>query len=110
MERKFDLHDSSIARYSHLPLIHVPIHPVQPDKRLGKFLHIIRDSPVYPVIYDAKRRVCSLPPIINSEHSKIKLTTKNVFIEITATDEYKANVVLNTLVCMFSEYCDEKFT
>ena len=36
------------------------------------YLHIIRDSPVYPVIYDAKRRVLSMPPIINGDHSKIK--------------------------------------
>ncbi|OZJ03624.1 hypothetical protein BZG36_03731 [Bifiguratus adelaidae] len=81
-----------------------------PDRHLGKFLHIIRDSPVYPVIFDANHTVCSLPPIINSEHSKIKLTTKNVFIEITATDKTKASIALNTLVCMFSEYCEDKFT
>ncbi|KAI8140510.1 beta subunit of phenylalanyl-tRNA synthetase [Fennellomyces sp. T-0311] len=80
------------------------------DKHLGRYLHIIRDSPVYPVVYDANRVVCSLPPIINSEHSKIKLTTKNVFIEITATDEHKANIVLNTLVSMFSQYCAKPFT
>ncbi|KAI8877197.1 beta subunit of phenylalanyl-tRNA synthetase [Backusella circina FSU 941] len=80
------------------------------DKHLGKFLHIIRDSPVYPVVYDANRVVCSLPPIINSDHSKITLDTKNVFIEITATDEHKASTVLNTLCAMFSEYCSEPFT
>ncbi|KAG1143829.1 hypothetical protein G6F37_005418 [Rhizopus arrhizus] len=80
------------------------------DKHLGKFLHIIRDSPVYPVVFDANRVVCSLPPIINSDHSKITLNTKNVFIEITATDEHKASTVLNTLVAMFSEYCSEPFT
>ncbi|KAJ3030500.1 UNVERIFIED_CONTAM: hypothetical protein HDU68_008788 [Siphonaria sp. JEL0065] len=80
------------------------------DRKLSKFLPIIRDSPVYPVIYDSKRRVLSLPPIINSDHSKIKLATKNVFIECTATDLTKAKVVLNTVVTMFSEYCKEKFT
>ncbi|CAO3600139.1 unnamed protein product [Absidia cylindrospora] len=80
------------------------------DRNLGKFLHIIRDSPVYPVVFDASRTVCSLPPIINSDHSKIKLSTKNVFIEITATDEHKVNTVLNTLVAMFSQYCEEPFT
>ncbi|CDH55733.1 phenylalanyl-trna beta subunit [Lichtheimia corymbifera JMRC:FSU:9682] len=80
------------------------------DKHLGKFLHIIRDSPVYPVVFDANRTVCSLPPIINSEHSKIKLSTKNVFIEITSTDEHKSNIVLNILCAMFSEYCAEPFT
>ncbi|ORZ08418.1 beta subunit of phenylalanyl-tRNA synthetase [Absidia repens] len=80
------------------------------DRNLGKFLHIIRDSPVYPVVFDASRTVCSLPPIINSDHSKIKLSTKNVFVEITATDEHKVNTVLNTLVAMFSQYCEEPFT
>lgn len=35
------------------------------DKHLGKYLHIIREKPVYPVIYDSSRVVCSLPPIIN---------------------------------------------
>lgn len=86
------------------------VYCFQEDKHLGKFLHIIRDSPVYPVIYDANRVVCSLPPIINSDHSKITLNTKNVFIEITATDEHKASTVLNTLCAMFSEYCSEPFT
>ncbi|KAJ3084245.1 phenylalanyl-tRNA synthetase [Rhizoclosmatium globosum] len=80
------------------------------DRKLSKFLPIIRDAPRYPVIYDSKRRVLSLPPIINSDHSKIKLTTKNVFIECTATDLTKAKIVLNTVVTMFSEYCKEKFT
>ncbi|CAG8646363.1 9182_t:CDS:10, partial [Funneliformis caledonium] len=80
------------------------------DKNLGKFLHIIRDSSEYPVIYDANRVVCSLPPIINGDHSKITLNTKNVFIECTATDLTKAKIVLNTVVTMFSEYCAEPFT
>ncbi|RIB10673.1 beta subunit of phenylalanyl-tRNA synthetase [Gigaspora rosea] len=80
------------------------------DKHLGKFLHIICDSPVYPVIYDANRKVCSLPPIINGDLSKITLNTKNVFIECTATDLTKAKIVLNTVVTMFSEYCEQPFT
>jgi len=53
--------------------------------------------------------VCSLPPIINSEHSKITLDTKDVFIEITATDLTKAKITLNTLVAMFAEYCEKPF-
>ena len=56
---------------------------------------------------DSKRTVCSLPPIINSDHSKISLETTNVFIECTATDVTKANIVLNQLVAMFSQYCGE---
>ncbi|KAK9448247.1 uncharacterized protein V1518DRAFT_418445 [Limtongia smithiae] len=80
------------------------------DKHLGRFLHIIRDAPVYPVVFDAQRRVCSLPPIINSERSKITLDTTNVLIEVTATDKTKVEIVVNQLVAMFSEYCAEPFT
>lgn len=80
------------------------------DKHLSRYLHIIRDSPVYPIIYDAKRRVLSMPPIINSDHSKITLQTKDVFIDITATDKTKLEIVNQILVTMFSQYCSEPFT
>ncbi|EON63554.1 phenylalanyl-tRNA synthetase, beta subunit [Coniosporium apollinis CBS 100218] len=80
------------------------------DKHLGRYLHIIRDSPVYPVIYDSNRTVLSLPPIINGDHSKITLDTKNIFIEVTATDKTKVEIVIRILIAMFSRYCDEPFT
>lgn len=82
----------------------------QKDKHLGKYLHIIRDSPVYPVIYDSKRTVCSLPPIINGDHSKITLDTKNVLIEITALDKTKLDIVTKIMVTMFSQYTSKPFT
>jgi len=74
-------------------------------KHLKPYAELVYDCPRYPVIRDAKGTVLSLPPVINSRHSRIQRTTKNVFIECTATDETKANVVLDTLVAMFSEYC-----
>jgi phenylalanyl-tRNA synthetase beta chain len=80
------------------------------DKHLGRYLHIIRDSPVYPVIYDSKRKVCSLPPIINGDLSKITLDTKNVFMEVTATDKTKLEIVVNIMMTMFSQYAAEEFT
>ncbi|XP_031285396.1 phenylalanine--tRNA ligase beta subunit, cytoplasmic [Pistacia vera] len=79
------------------------------DLKLKKYLHIIENSPVYPVLYDRKRTVLSLPPIINGAHSAITLKTKNVFIECTATDLTKAKIVLNTMVTMFSAYCERKY-
>ncbi|KAK0453433.1 phenylalanyl-tRNA synthetase subunit beta [Armillaria borealis] len=80
------------------------------DKHLSRYLHIIRDSPVYPIIYDAKDQVLSMPPIINSNHSKITLDTKNVFIDVTATDKTKLDIVVNIVATMFSEYCAEPYT
>ena len=51
-----------------------------------------------------------MPPIINSEHSKITLNTRNIFIDVTATDETKLGIVVNIISAMFSEYCEEAFT
>jgi phenylalanyl-tRNA synthetase beta chain len=85
-------------------------YPMQKDRHLGRYLHIIRDSPVYPVIYDSNRVVCSLPPIINGDHSKISSETRNIFIECTATDKTKLEIVVNILVAMFSEYAEKKFS
>ncbi|XP_029211120.2 phenylalanine--tRNA ligase beta subunit-like [Acropora muricata] len=79
------------------------------ESHLKQYLSIIRDKPVYPVIFDANGVVLSMPPIINGEHSKITMKTRNVFIESTATDLHKAKIVLDTLVTMFSVYCDEPF-
>jgi phenylalanyl-tRNA synthetase beta chain len=83
---------------------------IQSDRYLGKYLPIIRDSPVYPIIYDKDDRVLSFPPIINSEHTKITVNTRNVFIDLTATDVTKLNTVTNIVATMFSEYCEEPFT
>ena len=77
---------------------------------MKQYLHIIKDSPVYPIIYDSNDVVLSMPPIINGDHSKITLNTKNVFIECTGTDLTKTKVVLDTLVTMFSVYSSEPFS
>lgn len=71
---------------------------LQQDKKLSEFLPLIDSSDLWPVIRDARGEVLSLPPIINSEYSKIDLTTKDVFIESTATDLAKANIALGVLV------------
>ncbi|MCJ1430503.1 phenylalanine--tRNA ligase subunit beta, partial [Sticta canariensis] len=80
------------------------------DKHLSRYLPIIRDSPVYPVILDSNRTVCSMPPVINSDHSKININTRNVFIDITATDKTKVEIVNKIIVAMFSQYTEDQFT
>ena len=79
-------------------------------KHLKPYTDIIYACPAYPVIYDANNTVLSLPPIINSKHSAIGLSTTNVFIECTGTDLTKCNIVLDTMVTMFSEYCAAPFS
>ncbi|CAF0954805.1 unnamed protein product [Adineta ricciae] len=79
------------------------------DTHLRRYVSIIQDSDVYPVIYDSNNVVLSLPPIINGDHSKMSVKTKNVFIECTAVDLHKANTVLNTMLTMFAQYCSKPF-
>lgn len=47
----------------------------------NRYVPILAGKQRYPVIRDANGVVLSLPPIINSDHSKISTETKNIFIE-----------------------------
>ncbi|KNG74772.1 hypothetical protein PFMG_00954 [Plasmodium falciparum IGH-CR14] len=77
---------------------------------LKPYLKIIKDFDKYPIIVDSNEQILSLPPIINCDHTKISLNTKNVFIECTAIDRNKAQIALNILCSMLSEYCVPKYS
>lgn len=70
------------------------------DSHLKSYLPLIKDKPEYPVIKDRNNVVLSMPPIINGDVSKITLNTKNILIEVTATDREKATIALDTIVSM----------
>jgi len=74
------------------------------DIKMKKFLPILEGHDRYPVFYDADRNVLSLPPIINSERTKITTETKDVFIEITGTDIMKTKTCLAVMAAQFSEH------
>ena len=74
------------------------------DNVMKKFVPILDGHDKYPVFYD-NDGVLSLPPLINSERTKISLDTKNVFIEVTATDLQKAKICLAILSAQFSKHC-----
>lgn len=66
------------------------------DSVMKKFVPILDGHSKYPVFTDDVG-VLSLPPLINSERTKISLDTRNVFIEVTATDIQKAKICLAVL-------------
>uniref|UniRef100_A0A0N4ZX65 Phenylalanine--tRNA ligase beta subunit n=1 Tax=Parastrongyloides trichosuri TaxID=131310 RepID=A0A0N4ZX65_PARTI len=78
------------------------------DSHLKEYLPILEGEEYYPVIYDSNRIICSLPPIINGDHSKITAKTKNIFIECTGTDLEKCQTTVKTIAALFSEYCEQK--
>jgi len=57
----------------------------------------------YPLLHDGRGKVLSMPPIINSEDTKVEENTKNIFVDITATDEKAANEVLNIIATTFAD-------
>ena len=65
---------------------------------MSPYVEIIEDSPLLPLIMDSNDNILSLPPLINSDLTKISLKTKNIFIDITATDNTKAHFALYVLL------------
>lgn len=82
----------------------------QKKSHLKKYLHLLDVSDRWPVVRDADGKVMSLPPIINSEYSKLTSDTRDVFIECTAVDYTRAVVAVISLCAGFSIYCSKKFT
>ena len=52
------------------------------ESHLKQYLPIIRDKPVYPVIFDANGVVLSMPPIINGECiiRHVDMVSKSTFV------------------------------
>lgn len=73
------------------------------DRKMKEYVNIVKDSNLIPLITDSNNVVLSLPPLINGDHSKITLKTKNIFVEMTAIDLTKAKTALNTIISMFSQ-------
>ena len=80
------------------------------DPKLGKYLYLLEGKQKYPVMMDSNGVIMSLPPIINSQHTKMTLNTHNVLIDVTGLDYTKCEIVLNTLIAMFSIYSKTPFT
>jgi len=85
-------------------------HYTNVDKHMARYVQLISDSPVVPLFVDATDQVLSMPPLINSDFTKITLDTKDIFFDLTATDPTKLDIVLNEIVAMFAEYATPQFS
>jgi len=68
--------------------------------KIGKYVKLIEDNDKY-VCFEDSKGVISVPPIINSERSKIDECTRNVFVEVTGTDFNRVNTMLRLIVGAF---------
>jgi len=67
------------------------------------YKHILEGKPLYPVIEDRDGYVLSFPPIINGTQTTVTTETKNIFLDLTGTDEATVMSVLNIVATSFAE-------
>jgi phenylalanyl-tRNA synthetase beta chain len=65
------------------------------------YAHLVKGK--YPLILDSKARVLSLPPILNSEDTKVTASTKSLFCDVSGLEEAAVEKVAALLACALSE-------
>ena len=71
---------------------------LQKHKKGVEYKHLLEKYEEYPLWIDSKEQVLSMPPIINSEHTKVTETTKSLFIDITGYGLKYLKQALNILI------------
>ena len=67
------------------------------------YAKIVRDFPLFPLIVDDEDHVCSFPPIINGERTRVTTATKNILLDVTGTDQRAVNVAANIICTALAE-------
>ncbi|XP_006124760.3 leucine-rich repeat-containing protein 47 [Pelodiscus sinensis] len=76
---------------------------------LHKYLQLLDGKENYPCLVDAEGVVISFPPITNSERTKIRKTTSDLFLEVTSgTSLQICKDIMDTLILKMAEL--NKFT
>ena len=65
--------------------------------------HLISDYEKYPLLIDSEGTVLSMPPIINSEDTRVTEDTRDLFIDVTATDPRTGLKVLTIIATSIAE-------
>lgn len=76
---------------------------------LHKYLQLLDGKDRYPCLVDADGHVISFPPITNSERTKIRKTTRELFLEVTSSTSLQTcKDVMDMLIIKMAEL--NKFT
>jgi phenylalanyl-tRNA synthetase beta chain len=67
------------------------------------YAKIVKDFPLFPLITDDEDHVCSFPPIINGERTRVTTQTKNILLDVTGTDQRAVNVAANIICTAMAE-------
>jgi phenylalanyl-tRNA synthetase beta chain len=67
------------------------------------YARLLADHDRYPVLVDARGRVLSMPPIINSEGTKLAVGCRDLFVDVTGISAAAVESSLATLVSSLAE-------
>jgi len=105
--RNFEYKEIDIRKEEMLPLhqdkrmkVIEVIEQLEQGREYGEIS--IRDSYYHPAIY-ADGEIISLPPVINSDITRLEPGTKNLLIDVTGTDLYTVNKTLDIILSILSE-------
>lgn len=76
---------------------------LEQHKKGQKFGHIIRGKEKYPIIQDKNEQILSFPPIINGVLTEVNESTKNIFIDVTGTEQKSVEKALNIIATSLAE-------
>ncbi len=86
-----------------------PLKKVTPEEILSlhpkgtAYRGLLEGFEKYPLLVDSEGEVLSMPPIINSENTRVSEETKDLFIDVTGPDKGSVEKTLNVLVCSLAE-------
>lgn len=82
------------------------------DHPTGKdYAHLLAGFDRYPLLFDSKGQILSMPPIINSEGlGKIVPGISDIFVECTGPDEEALDEIMNILATMFNDWGGQVYT
>lgn len=72
-------------------------------KKGQAYAHLIDQYDRYPLIMDSEDKILSMPPIINGELTKLTSDTRNLFVDVTGTDQQAVERTLNIIATSFAE-------
>jgi len=72
-------------------------------KKGQSYAHLLDQHDKYPLIMDSEDNILSMPPIINGELTKLTTETRNLFVDVTGTDQLAVERTLNIIATSFAE-------
>ncbi|MFH2009522.1 MAG: phenylalanine--tRNA ligase subunit beta [bacterium] len=72
-----------------------------------EFARLLEGFDKFPLLTDGDGGVLSMPPIINSEHTRVTDTTTSFFIDVTGTNRRLVGRTLNVLTTSLVELCPD---